>query len=307
MQLLDFSEIPAEGERWGLFARDFLVELGFLIESGTDRCLAGSDDFCVIEQIQGVFNFHPFRWLVSPRHKAATRTAVKETEENDLIERLCHAKADGFLGFYSTQASATLLQTLADIKLSGIIKDFRIIDTKIMETHLNSIGCAKLWPRYFPNAALQRRPLHKIEDTYLPLSCDHCGKDLLDLLFREDHKSIVARIAQRPATEGEIMLVHDLYFACMGTCDESLQSFHLKGRQHSVSSVIPLADLVTPPFYLSRILGLIDRLNSPQFDYTDPALEKEKYLLRALAQRVLIPPSEGELNRAKKKMFGTGD
>lgn len=307
MQQVDFNEIPSEGDRWQAFARDFLVEIGFHIESISPPIVEGNQDFCAVEQIQGKFNFHPFRWMVSPKHKASTRTAVKESEEPDIEERLLRAKADGFLGFYSTPASPALLHALSELRVKGFLRDYKIFDTKIIDSYLHTVGFARLLARYFPNVAAQSRPLHLVEDEYLPLKCDHCGKDLLEALYREDHKSIVARVAQRPASSDEPTLIHDLYYACMGTCDETLQNVYLKGRLHSASSVVPLADLVAPPLYLMRVLNLIDRLDSPQYGYTEGALEKEKYLFRALAQRVMVDPTDDEIAHAKKLMFSPAD
>ncbi|MDR0338347.1 MAG: hypothetical protein LBI18_14830, partial [Planctomycetaceae bacterium] len=88
MNLFDFTEIPADGERWVRFAKDFLQLFGFHIETPPYRDTENIFDFVAVEQIPGKFNYHPFRWLVSCRHKAATRTAVKENEEADILERL---------------------------------------------------------------------------------------------------------------------------------------------------------------------------------------------------------------------------
>ncbi|HBT78402.1 MAG TPA: hypothetical protein DEB39_16085 [Planctomycetaceae bacterium] len=304
MQAIDFNEVPAEGDRWGRFARDFLVELGLHTEPVIAAFPEGNGDFCAVEPIPGKFSFLSFRWLVSPRHKASTRTSVKESEEPELLERLLHARADGFLGFYSTPISPALLQTLAELKSGGHIRDYRVFDAKMLESHLLTTGFSRLLSRYFPNSTVQRRPIHLIEDAYLPLPCDHCGKDLLEALYKEDHQGVVARISIRPSSENTPQVVQEVYFACMGPCDESLQSEHIQGRVNTVSSVVPLADLVVPTLFMARILGLIDRLHSVGFEYADAALAKEKYLFRALSQRVLIEPTEGEIIRVKKMMFG---
>ncbi len=120
MQSIDFSEIPAEGDRWGQFAREFMLELGFHVDPANGSAGSGNGanggDFCATEQIQGKFNFHPFRWLVSPKHKAATRTAVRESEEADILERVLAARADAFLGFYSTPVSPALSASLSELK-----------------------------------------------------------------------------------------------------------------------------------------------------------------------------------------------
>ena len=48
--MIDYCEIPSDGEIWELFARDLLEELGFIIESGPDRGADGGKDIFDVGQ-----------------------------------------------------------------------------------------------------------------------------------------------------------------------------------------------------------------------------------------------------------------
>lgn len=303
MMIFDFNEIPAEGERWPQFARDFLVQLGFHIENPRFHDPEHPYDFIAVEQIQGRLNYEPFRWLVGCRHKTSTRTAVKETDESDVSERLLRSKADGFIGFYSTPTSPGLVQILSDLKSQSSIKDFRFFDSKLLESYLCTPGFGRIVSRYFPNSARNRGTIHIFEEQYLPLPCENCGKDLLDSLYSEDHKGVVVRLRRRKNEPDDMEIIANVYFACKGACDEQLQTRYCGGTNLSAAGWTNLSDLVMSPVYLERIVSLMDLLGKDEVAFSSQALEKEKLLIRALAQRALREPTEGELQHTKKLMF----
>ena len=303
MILIDFTEIPAEGDRWTLFAQDFLQHLGFHIERSSYRDAESMYDFCAVEQVPGRFNSYPIRWLVSCRHKAATRTAVKEGEELGVLERILRNKADGFLGFYSTQASPALIQHVSDFKEKSLIKDFRFFDSKFLESQLVSPAFGRIVSRYFPNYAQTRRVAAPVGGEYLPIRCDHCHKDLLETLYSEDHQGVAVRLMRRKSVPDEVKVIADVYTACKGACDERLQTIYCNGTLLSAADWISLSDLVMPPVFLERIISILDQIGKDAVTYSPQALAKEQYLLRALAQRTLRESSNGEIQRAKTLML----
>lgn len=303
MILIDFTEIPAEGDRWTLFAQDFMKHLGFQVERPSYRDASNMFDFCAVEQLQGRFNYHPFRWLVSCRHKAATRTAVRESEETDILERLLRCKADGFLGFYSTPVSSALAQSLSEMKGNMLIKDYRFFDPKYLETFLVTPAFGRIVSRYFPNYAQTHHSIVLIGEEYLPIRCEHCEKDLLATLFSDDQKGVVVRLRRRKTSQEDMDVIHDVYFACKGACDEQLQAKHCNGTFLSAAGWTDLSDLVIPPIFLERVLSLLNQIGHDEMVFTRQALEKEEYLLRALSQRTLRESTEGERQQAKKLMF----
>ena len=136
-KMIDYTEIPYNSDLWELFARDFLQKLGFHIESPPDRGADGGKDMLVTEEIQGPVFKGRFRWLVSCKHYATSGKAVNETDdEPNILERMKSFKAGGFLGFYSTLASAGLNTRLRQLRENENIEQYRVFDHKLIENYL---------------------------------------------------------------------------------------------------------------------------------------------------------------------------
>jgi hypothetical protein len=303
MNLFDFTEIPADGEYWVRFAKDFLQLFGFHIETPPYRDTENVFDFCAVEHIPGKFNYHPFRWLVSCRHKAATRTAVKESEEADILERLLRSRADGFIGFYSTAVSPALEFYLTELKNRFLVKDYRILDAKFLEMYLAAPGFARISFRYFPNYAQTHQILHLVENDYLPILCEHCRKDLLKTLFTENQEGVIVRLRRRKETPAETEIIANLYTACKGDCDAELQTKYCNKTNLNTVGWTDLSDLVNPSAFLDWTLSLLRKIGTDEFTYTTSALEKELYLLKAIAQYTLREPIGKTASSAQKIMF----
>jgi hypothetical protein len=125
MSVLDFKEIPqanlANGKQdeFELFARDFLVYLGYKIISEPDRGQDGGKDILIQECRTGIGGETKVVWLVSCKHFAHSNQgkgkAVGVDDEINVSDRLSSSKCDGFIGFYSTIASSGLNQKLKEI------------------------------------------------------------------------------------------------------------------------------------------------------------------------------------------------
>ena len=115
--MIDWTEI-ADGDTWELFARDFLSETGFVIDIPPGRGPDGGRDIVVSEQLQGTLFNTKFTWLVSCKHYATAGTAVG-IQETDITDRCKRNGARGFMGFYSTMASAGLVDRLNTLKENG--------------------------------------------------------------------------------------------------------------------------------------------------------------------------------------------
>ncbi|MDR2761192.1 MAG: hypothetical protein LBB88_01170 [Planctomycetaceae bacterium] len=300
---IDFNEIPTESDLWGQFAQDFMRNLGFNIDSPLLKLSDDSYEFCVSEQTSGKFNWVPFKWLVCCRHKSSTRLAVKESEESEAIERIIRNKVDGFIGFYSTSASSGLLLYLESLKAKGNVKDYKIIDSKFIESYLITPGFDLISSRYFPNYALGRQAIHIYQEKYLPICCEHCKKDLLETLYTSDNQGVVVRLRLRNADQQTPDIITKVYFACKGECDEKLQTKYCQNTSQSTASWSFISDIVIPSAYLERIVALINQISRDGVVYEPDALETEEYLIRALSQRTLRPPSAGELIRTKRMLI----
>jgi hypothetical protein len=302
---IDFNEISTESDLWGQFAQDFMRNLGFNIESQLIKLSDDSYEFCISEQASGKFNWIPFKWLVSCRHKSSTRLAVKESEEAESLERIIRNNADGFIGFYSTSASPAILLHLDSLKTKGNIKDYKIIDSKFIEPYLTTPAFDLITSRYFPNYALGRQAIHIYQEKYLPINCEHCKKDLLETLYTNDNQGVVVRLRLRKSEPEQELpdTITKVYFACKGECDEQLQTKYCKNTTQSTASWAFISDLIIPSAYLERVVALINQIGRDGVVYEPEALETEEYLCRALAQRTLRPPAAGEIIRTKKMLI----
>ncbi len=301
MTLFDFTEIPADDDRWMIFAQDFLRQLGFQIEPILSRETDHAHDFIALETAGGVFTDLPFRWLVSCRHKASTRTGVKDAEESNLPERIQRHRADGFLGFYSTPATPALHELLQKFKDQGAVREYRLIDPKFLESRLTAREFTRIALRYFPRYAQIHRPIVPISDDYLPLLCDSCGKDLLDSLFADNHPGVIVKLCRPKEAPEDIDSIHDIYVACKGECDERLQNTHCSNTGMSAASWVNLIDLVSPLRYLDYVLSIVENVADNRTIYSPTALEKELHLIRSFAQRTLREPIDEDIILSRKK------
>lgn len=297
--MIDFKEIPHTGDTWELFARDFLLEVGFYIESTPDRGPDGGKDLLVTEQLKGKLNRYRHRWLVSCKHFAKSGVSVKEADEPNILERLSSFDADGFLGFYSTLPSSGLNSRLNSLKKEGKVGDYRIFDHKLIEKYMIRMGYSQILMRYYPESYKLVKPLHELLDDYVPLKCDSCGKDLLEALFREDRQGLIAQVTN--TDEDGIKYVKEMYYACKGKCDrklmESIRSLHKEPTAWK-----DISDLAIPLEFLRYVIATINRLNEGNFKYSDTAFKKEKEMIISLSQKTMREMTEYEKERVRTLM-----
>src|SRR5271165_2498693 len=127
--MIDWKEIP-DGDTWELFTRDFLVELGFVIEVGPGRGADAGKDLLISEQLRGTLHSRKFKWLVSCKHFATSGRSVGPEDETNITDRLKHHKADGFMGFYSTMPSSALVTRLQQYVDNGDLQAYEMFDHK---------------------------------------------------------------------------------------------------------------------------------------------------------------------------------
>ena len=295
--MINFKEIPHNDDTWELFARDFLEELGFHIESPPDRGPDGGKDMLITEEVKGKLHRYQFRWLVSCKHFGHSGKAVNENDhERNILERVKGFAADGFIGFYSTLPSSGLNSRLKQLRDEGNLRDYRVFDHKLIENHLVTKGFSHIMMRYFPKSYRNVRPIHNVIDEHVPLQCDHCGKDLLDALYYEDYKGLVAQVTK--IEKDDKLHILDTYFACKGKCDKILEKVCWK-KYDAVTRWEDISDLAMPNQYLRWIMVIINQLADGHHVYSQRAIKKEKQLLMALAQKVFREVSEKERARLR--------
>jgi hypothetical protein len=303
VEMIDFKEIK-DGETWELFARDFLTEMGFYVESSVDRGPDGKKDLIVNEQLKGNLNNYKFKWLVSCKHFANRNSAnsVREEDEPNILERVESFKCDGFIGFYSTVPSSGLNTRLTQLKDNGNIKDYRVFDYKLIENYLITIGYSELLMRYFPSSYKMIKPLHLIFNQYLPLECKCCNTDLLKRINEDAYTGLIAFVYKDETitTEQEENHVHnqiieDIYWACKGDCDGKIND-SIK-NQHKYTGWVDIDDLVIPAHFIKWVLAVMNCIESGKDKYTPEAYKKLKYFIMAISQKVMREMTKKEKER----------
>lgn len=300
--MIDFAEIEKNGEIWELFARDFLTELGFYIESSIDRGPDGKKDIIVSENLKGNLGKYKFKWLVSCKHFANRKSSNSVTEENEpnILERVKSFKCDGFIGFYSTVPSSGLNTRLNQLKESSDIKDYRIFDYKLIENKLITIGFSELLMRYFPISYKKVKPLHILYDKYLDLRCKNCNADLLQKIYEDSFTWLVAFVIdfKNETKDGrniEYEYIEDVYWACKGICDSKIDA--KLSRLNKITVWEDIDDLVIPVKFMQWIFAIMNGIENESVKYDEVAFKKLKEFIMAISQKVLREMTEKERER----------
>lgn len=155
---LDFKEIPKANSSDGLqdefelFARDFLLSLGYEIVSEPDRGQDGGKDLIIVEKRRGLAGTTEILWLVSCKHYAHSGKSVGTDDEINISDRVESHGCHGFIGFYSTLPSSGLASKLENFKLKNKF-EFQIFHRGAIENELlKNQERLKLFSRYFPNS-----------------------------------------------------------------------------------------------------------------------------------------------------------
>lgn len=288
--IIDFKEVTT-GEDWELFARDFLAELGLVIETPPGRGADGGKDLLVSEQLRGKIATTKFNWLVSCKNFACSEKAVSSDDEPSVSDRVRQHGANGFMGFYSTVATSAFVERLRALNADSSLARFEIFDHRKIEAQLLKIGMSKLVARYFPKSCAQLKPIQQLFDEYIPLNCEICGRDVLQNSLSDPSSAIVATAVPIKGS-GETPSVH---VVCKGKCDEALQSrLYKKGYMTGWEDV---TDLLNPMGYLKNFIAYMNILHSSEPKYSKKAHEAQKHIYIALAQCTLREVTEEDHKR----------
>lgn len=148
--LIDFKEIPKanapsdDTDSFEKFTREFFIANNFEIVLDPSRGPDGGLDLKIRENTENGY----FTWLVSCKHYAHSQSSIGTTIEQDILDRVIANNCDGFIGFYSTIPSSSLIN-----KLEGL-KDFigfKLYDNEKIERHILGIPNMEiLFSRFFP-------------------------------------------------------------------------------------------------------------------------------------------------------------
>ncbi|WP_132254377.1 restriction endonuclease [Methylobacterium segetis] len=293
--MIDWTEI-ADGDTWELFARDFLSEMGFVVDVGPGRGSDGGRDLVVSEQLKGTLYTEKFRWLVSCKHNATSGNAVGSVEF-DIADRCRRNKAQGFMGFYSTVPSASLIQRLGELRLEKSISSFEIFDHRRIESIIAASGMTTLLLRYTPSSYGRVRPIQKFFGDYAEIRCDICSKDVLSLSVSEPFSAnlVWGITRQKPRAKQEYKY---LMVGCKGGCDRALSDqVHAEGLLDAWEDI---GDLCNPLIYMKNICSYTNLLRSPRTKVSDQAHQKLLQIYIAISQRTLRDVTKDDEKRFRQ-------
>lgn len=305
MGLLDFKEIPkanggdGQQDEFELFARDFFETLGFRIDEGPDRGVDGGRDIIIIEKRMGSLGETTIKWLVSCKHKAHSGSSVLENDEEDIAGRIAQFECNGFIGFYSTIPSSGLSKKINALKNRYEICIFD--HEKIEKSLLDNSNMDSIIKRYFPISYKNQATIvgpSMIYNTYHPLKCEVCGKDLIKRGVADNYLGLVVLVQDMDyfdETNGGEKITQ-VYCVCKGQCDDIMES-RLKG--HVITNWQDISDLTIPYQYLKWVIGIMNQIHEGSVVYTDEAYEQIKTVTLNIAQVVMRQPSVKEMQRTK--------
>jgi hypothetical protein len=285
--MIEWKEIP-DGDTWELFARDFLVELGFVIEIGPGRGADGGRDLLISEQLRGTLHSRRFKWLVSCKHFAVSGKSVSPTEETNITDRLHHHSADGFMGFYSTMPSASLVERLKQYAENGDIEAYEFFDHKKLEGRFVDTGLSKLAFRYFPESYRRMRPIQQLLGELVELKCDVCDADLLTPSVLVPFGAIIVWATPKVSfthKEPSGTTYEKLFVVCKGRCDKTLED--RLDKTGLTTEWEDIGALCNPLLYLKNMLTYMNMLREKRYKISDDAHKRMKDIYMALAQRTL--------------------
>lgn len=294
--MIDFTEIP-DGDSWEVFCRDYLVALGLVVEIPPAKGPDGGLDLLVREQLRGSLASRQFTWLVSCKHYATSGKAVGTTDEINIVDRLAQHRADGFIGFYSTMASAALVKRLKELRDDGRIEAFEVYDSTRIQNGFHNVGLSGVLLQHLPNSHTSLRPIHPLLGKYEPLTCEVCNKDLLkESVWGTTRGNIIFATHQKDETS----TVESVHFVCKGECDEKMEHF-LQSRDF-VIGWDDISDYCNPLIFIRRVTGYINQMRDAPTSYSKSAHDKLIEFYITMSQRTLRQTNDEDRDALKRVM-----
>lgn len=284
MAILDFKEIPAAHQATGLqdtfelFARDFLGHLGYKVVVDPSRGADGGSDLIVEERRTGIGGETVVRWLVSCKHKAHSGASVNANDDANIRDRVEAHNCKGFIGFYSTLASAGLSDSLEGMKsrLECQVFDREKIESQILNT-AKGLDLAK---RYFPNSiqawTIQNPRPAEIFRGRPSLKCAVCDKELFD---QKDPGVITLWQYKRKDYKVDPEHYQKIVWTCRGHCDKAISQHIRSENENLIDGWEDIADVMMPTIFIKWVMSSLNQLQG-EVIYSDEAFASlKKFLL----------------------------
>lgn len=237
---IDLTEIPpankADGNQdtFELFARDLLDALDFRIITDVGRGNDDRKDIIISETIKSKISSYEKRYLVSCKHNAhsSKHKAVGNSDEPDILGRLRLHKCDGFIGFYSTIPSSSLIREIENLKnnFSAENKTYDFIDkSKILSFLSKNESTLKIFNKYLPKSFISYTKNNINSGIYNTEPKIHCHNCRCNILTALDGNVIKIQYYTRAynysiGRETGTYALHDIIFSC-NECKDKVVEF----------------------------------------------------------------------------------
>ncbi len=195
--------------------------------------------------------------------------------------------AKGFIGFYSTVPSSGLEERLNKLAIGHRVFDRESIEAKLLseDPRLREVF-ARYFPKSYANFRKDSKTLVRVLDTHVPLKCDVCQHDLMQLREVEGerlHHGVIGIVKKNgPPQRGSIMAV---YAACKGPCDRRLERSYWKQFQ-CLTGWLDIDHLTIPGLFITEQIGIMNGLRSGN-KYEDSAFKGLIEMMIAISQSVV--------------------
>jgi len=157
-----------DSEQWEFFAIDFLAFHGFSILQLPSRGADGGLD--------GLVEYNDIKYLVNCKHYIQSNKSVGTNNESNIMDRLVHHRATGFIGFYSTIPSTSLLTRFDSYKKQNY--EIVYFDKDSISDVLPTLYSNILQKYGLPNNIQYVMNVHTSQ--YSTLNCMECDIDILE-------------------------------------------------------------------------------------------------------------------------------
>jgi Restriction endonuclease len=151
--MLDFKELPTDGQDFELLVREILFREGFHVE-WSGRGADGGRDLVCTETRQNIIGLNTKRWLVQCKHFAHAGRAVGIGDLDDIVTSAAHHNCSGYLLACSTFPSSAVVQRLEGISANqGVPLTANFWDAVLIERVLATPLMWRIAQRFFPVSA----------------------------------------------------------------------------------------------------------------------------------------------------------
>jgi hypothetical protein len=148
--MLDFTELPVDGNLFEQLIREILLSKGFRVfwsGKGPD----GGKDLLAFENYTSIFGFIEKKWLIQCKHKAHSGSAVGIDDLDNIVDSCKQHDVNGYLLVCSTYPSSAVVERLEQIKYNKSVSlDTSYWDSVILEKYLTTQYTWNIAHRFLP-------------------------------------------------------------------------------------------------------------------------------------------------------------